>query len=97
MSNHHLSIAGLHIPGGARLHGSLIIPIVEDVVDELISASQANGSMASAHEGWAVLREEEEELWDEIKKRHPDEKAMRREAVQVAAMALRFLHDVCDD
>jgi hypothetical protein len=53
----------------------------------------------SAHEGYAVLLEEVEELWAEVKKspkkRDPD--AMRTEAIQVAAMALRFLIDVCEN
>ena len=53
----------------------------------------------SAHEGYAVLLEEVEELWDEVKKnpRKRDPAAMREEAVHVAAMALRFLVDLCED
>lgn len=47
----------------------------------------------SAHEGFAVLKEEVDELWDQVKvnqkKRDLDE--MRNEAIQVAAMALKFL------
>ena len=46
----------------------------------------------SAHEGFAVLREEVDELWDEVKRN--DVQAAREEAIQVAAMALRFLVDV---
>lgn len=52
--------------------------------------------MCSAHEGYAVLLEEVDELWEEVKKREPDMVHMRKEAIQVAAMALRFLMDVCD-
>ena len=48
----------------------------------------------SAHEGYAVILEELDELWEEIKAQTPDREAMRREAVQVAAMAVRFLLDV---
>jgi hypothetical protein len=52
----------------------------------------------SAHEGFAVLDEERDELWDHVKvnQKHRDLPAMRKEALQVAAMALRFVHDVCD-
>ena len=54
--------------------------------------------MRSAHEGYAVILEELDELWDEVKKnpsKHPRLKeAMRSEAIQVAAMAVRFIIDV---
>ena len=55
--------------------------------------------MASPHEGYAVVLEEMDELWDIVKadKLDPSERrdAMVREATQVAAMALRFLMDCC--
>lgn len=44
---------------------------------------------ASAHEAWAVLYEEVDELWDEVKSNNREKQ--RLEAVQVAAMAIRFL------
>ncbi len=52
----------------------------------------------SAHEGYAVILEELDELWEKVKQTKPgsDRRAMRGEAVQVAAMALRFIEDVCD-
>lgn len=50
----------------------------------------------NAHEGYAVLLEEVDELWDEIKKKNPDMSAIRKEAVQVAAMAMRFILEVVD-
>jgi len=51
----------------------------------------------SAHEGYAVLLEEVDELWETIRiKTTPNRgEAMACEAVQVAAMALRFLVDCC--
>lgn len=56
------------------------------------------GPMHSANEGYAVLLEELDELWEEIKgHRSPENlQAMRREAVQVAAMAVAFMVEVCD-
>jgi NTP pyrophosphatase (non-canonical NTP hydrolase) len=66
-----------------------------DVKNELMSAMLRHGSMKSPHEGWAVIMEECEELWDEIKKKHGGrDEAAAKEAVQVAAMAVRYLLDV---
>lgn len=49
----------------------------------------------SAHEGYAVILEEMDELWDEIKRKDMSHEAIRKEAVQVGAMAIRFLTDCC--
>lgn len=48
--------------------------------------------MHGPHEGYAVLLEEVDEMWDAIKSN--DLKAAREEAVQVGAMALAFLVEV---
>ena len=49
----------------------------------------------SPHEGFAVLKEEVDELWDEVKKKDQDPLAVERKAIRVGAMALRFLYDCC--
>lgn len=69
-----------------------------EVLEELARARASFPLMASAHEGYAILLEEVDELWDEIKKspKKRDLAAMRKEAIQVAAMAIRLLEDVCD-
>lgn len=51
----------------------------------------------SAHEGYAIIKEEVDELWSEIKHNPKDWDAIKTEAIQVAAMAMRFLIDVCPD
>jgi hypothetical protein len=70
---------------------------VAEVVEELARASEKFGSFNSAHEGFAILKEEVDELWTEVKKNNPNHiSRMRSEAIQVGAMALRFVRDVCD-
>lgn len=51
----------------------------------------------STHEGYAVLKEEIDELWDEIKASKSFNSANRmmiNEAVQVAAMAIKFIENL---
>jgi len=70
-----------------------------EVFAELDRASAKFGAFHSNHEGFAVLKEEVDELWDAIKARKTGAGAcndeVRKEAIQVAAMALRFLIDCC--
>ena len=70
---------------------------------ELMDATQNFGAFNTPHEGYAVILEELDELWDAIKIKQggKDEKgrtrieAIREESIQVAAMALRMLVDCC--
>ena len=66
---------------------------------ELDRAFDRYGSFHSAHEGWAVIREEVDELWDEVKKKSDirTSRSMREEAIQIAAMAIRFAVDICPE
>jgi len=72
---------------------------VDLICTELEQASEKFPPFNSNHEGWAVITEELAELWYEIRT-HPGgpfscNERIEREAVQVAAMALRFLIDRC--
>lgn len=53
-------------------------------------------SMKSAHEGYAVILEELEELWElvRVKTDQHDYAAMEKEAIQIGAMAARFVLDL---
>ena len=68
--------------------------LVREVLTELGMARAKFLMFHNSHEGYAVIKEEVDELWDAIKtnQRLPDQ---RREAIQVAAMALRFCLDLC--
>lgn len=76
-----------------------IDPILAEVRVEVERATTMWNAHNSAHEGFAVLAEEVDELWDHVKtnQKKRDLKAMRTEAIQVAAMAVRFAMDVCDE
>lgn len=64
---------------------------------ELYRAAEEHDGFNSAHEGWAVILEEVDELWLEVMKKRAarSKDKMRAEAIQIAAMALRFAMDVC--
>lgn len=69
----------------------------ESVTRELVRARSEFPKFSSAHEGWAIIREEVDELWDEVKVNATfrSNERMRKEAIQIAAMAIRFIEDVC--
>jgi hypothetical protein len=79
------------------------LPEIDNVVFELCRASKKFGAFNTAHEGLAVIREEYLELEDEVfdRSKHgtatPEVKVarMKHEAIQLAAMAVRFMLDVC--
>lgn len=68
------------------------------VADEVERARRLYPAFHSGHEGIAVIQEEVDELWADVKA----SKGLRQsaqagaEAIQVAAMALRFLMDLCE-
>lgn len=72
---------------------------LEQIEREVVAAKHNWPVFNSAHEGFAVLKEEVDELWDHVKtnQKKRDLEAMRKEAIQVAAMAVRFATEVCDE
>lgn len=69
----------------ARVDAALAV-----VRDEIISAEKKHpGPFMSSHEGYAILLEEVDELWDDVKRNNPA--GAVKEAVQVAAMATKYV------
>ena len=66
--------------------------VLDEVRDEVMRAVVKFPTFNSHHEGYAVLLEEVDELWDEVKANN--HARARAEAVQVAAMAVRFITDL---
>lgn len=70
----------------------LIIDTSLPVKQETMRAMRAHKPFNSAHEAYAVLLEEVDELFDAIKQ--DDLEQARAEAIQCGAMCLRFLIDI---
>ena len=72
--------------------------VADQMVRELMVAlDKFPRVQASPHEMYAVLLEEVDELWDEVKGKRPDRnQRMIAEAIQVGAMAIRFILDATE-
>ena len=72
---------------------------IELVLSELDSALDKFPMFNSSHEGYAILKEEVDELWDEIKNNKYPMSSMnqKKEAMQIGAMAIKFLMSCCKE
>ena len=69
--------------------------VFNDIKNEVLRAKDKYpDDFNSSHEAYAVILEELDELWDEIKKKEPDYVKMKEEAIQCAAMLCRFLVEI---
>ena len=73
--------------------------ILNQVRLEYKSASGKYPRFHSTHEGYAVIAEELDELWDLVKanKDINGNGEFKKECVQIAAMAVRFIVDLCSE
>lgn len=77
---------------------TIINTIIGQVLAEFYSAEIKFDSFNNAHEGYAVLLEEVNELWENVKLNQKIEGRLYniyKEAKQVAAMAIRIIFDCC--
>lgn len=65
---------------------------IESVTRQLERARVKHANMNSLHEGYAVILEELDEVWECV--RRDDRDGARKEVLHVAAMALRFYEDL---
>lgn len=70
--------------------------VIEAVFDEVVRARSEHAPMRGAHDGHALILQEVHGLWGAIKDRRCDAQEMRDRAIQVAAMAVAFVVEVCD-
>ena len=71
--------------------------VLADLRIEVLSARRKHPPMHSPHEGWAVIREElDPELWEHVIHDTGRSPEARHEALQVAAMGIRYILDLID-
>lgn len=69
-----------------------VLLLLNEVADELGDANLKFPGFNSSHEGYAVIKEEVDELWDAVKNNKAGNLLQQREeAIQVAAMAVKFV------
>jgi len=106
-----LAVAALSRPGGGASLGCATdrpLPAAvgreaQFVAGEVVRAMEMHAGMSSRHEAYAVILEELDEFWDEVKlnpsKMSPPDRCkwearMKKELRQVAAMAIRAIVDL---
>ena len=77
-----------------RTNKPKIEAIQKQLLNELNHAFDKFDKFNTPHEGYAVILEELDELWEAIKQNKPTNE-LTIEAYHIAAMAIRFLHDLC--
>ncbi len=66
---------------------TLFAEVSARVIDKL----REHGEYSSIHEAWAIIKEELDELWDEVRRKKPlrDPFQIRHECIDIAAAALK--------
>lgn len=77
----------------ARLRRMRILAVIDRELDK---ATSRFNRFNSPHEGWAVIREELDELWEHVRANTGRDREAMVECVQIATMALRYIYDLGD-
>lgn len=67
-----------------------------EVLYELQRAQVNFPPFNSPHEGWAVIKEELDELWADVMTNQGRGPNARKEAIQIAAMGMRYVLDISE-
>ena len=88
------------VQGRERSRNELVerfAPVLHEVCHELVGAFWKFRAFNSPHEGWAVIREELDELWEHVKANEGHTAEAQQEALQIAAMACRYVLDLTNE
>jgi hypothetical protein len=77
-----------------NIHPESYQQVLDEVLDELLRARAIHPPFRSLHEAYAVILEELDEVWAEIKAKKPDYDKLRVEGIQLCAMTLRFVTEL---
>ena len=85
-----IDMHGLAIQAETLTH-STPYRFLTDVLKEFTRAEEMHAPLNSLHEAYAVLYEEMDELWEEVRLKHGQRNSVRQyeELIQVAAMCMR--------
>lgn len=71
--------------------------VAMEIAAEVERAERKHAPMHSPHEGWSVIWEELEELREHVRADTGRSAEARKEAIQIAAMGLRYALNLCDE
>ena len=84
-------VGNLRNIGGKMIKQSEVDIIQKKIIAEYNRSVRIHGGFNSLHEGYAVILEELDEYWEELKKKGAQKDKLEDEMVQIAAMALKTL------
>lgn len=65
--------------------------ITHEVIEEYKNSMKKFPEFNTPHEGYAVIKEEVDELWEEVREKEHNYEKMEKECIQIAAMAVKFI------